>query len=351
MNNVHRFNTREDIQEQACVWISRIDRGLNEQETDLLAKWISGSNAHREVLFEMASLWDDMSVLQELSGLFPLPEQKAEVSEKKPTIYSWQLAASVAFLVLAVGAIVISQLPQPDNSQTVTTQLASTQIGEQRSMTLSDGSILHLNTNSAVSIAFSDTQRRISLTRGEAFFEVAHEQNRPFVVAAGANTVTAIGTAFNVQLIDDAAFELVVTDGRVLIQDRAAQKAAEDTKVLQDDSLIVDDGLLVFSGEKALVDKQVTERSSISENDMNDDLAWQKGMLVFKGESLEDVLTEISRYTDIRFQIIDSSLKEYRVAGHFKVGDTAGLLNALENGFSIQHEQVSQFTILLSKGA
>ena len=351
MSNVHSFSTREDIHEEACVWVSRIDRGLSAQEKDALSAWMASSNVHREVLFELASLWDDMSVLHELSGLFPLDEQAPKTNEGVLKGARWQIAASVAFIFMTVGGLIFNQWYTSADDVIVVAQRASTQVGEQKSVSLSDGSTLHLNTNSIVSIAFSDQERRISLLQGEAFFDVAHEKNRPFVVAAGANTVTAIGTAFNVQLVDKAVFELVVTEGRVLVQDKALQSAAEDAKILNGQSAIIDEGSLVFSGEKALVSKTIAQRHSVTNELMSDDLAWQNGMLVFKGETLDTVLAEITRYTPMRFQITDESLKTRRVAGYFKVGDIEGLLNALEHSFAIKNEQVSQYTILLSEGA
>lgn len=83
MNNIRQFSSKEDIQEQACLWISRLDRGLNSDEKTELDAWLSESNAHRQALLDAASLWDDMSVLNELSGLFPsLPH----VSRRKNAI-------------------------------------------------------------------------------------------------------------------------------------------------------------------------------------------------------------------------------------------------------------------------
>lgn len=351
MSNVHSFNTREDINEQACVWVSRIDRGLNEQEKEQLSKWMATSNAHREVLFELAALWDDMSVLNQLSGLFPLDEQQTANEEVRPKVAKWQIAASVAFVCLTIGGFFFSQWNSTSDTTIIAAQRASTSVGEQRSITLSDGSTLHLNTNSTVSIRFTDDERRISLLSGEAYFDVAHEKSRPFVVSAGRNTVTAIGTAFNVQLVENSAFELVVTEGRVLVQDKAEQSSAEDAKILSGQSPIIDQGLIVFSGEKATVDVSITERHNVSSDLVADDLAWQQGMLVFKGEALDTVLKEIARYTPMRFQISDEAIKKKRVAGYFKVGDIDGLLNALENSFAIKNERVSEYTILLSQGA
>ena len=83
-------------------------------------------------------------------------------------------------------------------------------VGEQKNITLADGSKLHLNTDSIVTVDFTENARNIVLLRGEAHFDVAHDTSRPFTVTAGNNTVTAVGTAFNMQYVDDQAFDLVV---------------------------------------------------------------------------------------------------------------------------------------------
>ena len=104
----------------------------------------------------------------------------------------------------------------------------------------------------------------------------------------------------------------------------------------------------MFAGEKATVLGKVEARESMSQNEIDDDLAWQQGMIVFKGEPLESVLIEIGRYTPVRFHISDDNLRKRRVAGYFKVGDIDGLLSALESSFSIKHEKVTDTSIELS---
>jgi len=78
MNNIRQFSSKEDIQEQACLWVSRLDRELSEDEKAQLDEWLAESPNHRKALMEAASLWDDMSVLNELSGLFPRHQNKTE---------------------------------------------------------------------------------------------------------------------------------------------------------------------------------------------------------------------------------------------------------------------------------
>ncbi len=107
MNNIRQFSSKEDIQEQACLWISRLDRGLKSEEKTELDAWLSESNAHRQALLEAASLWDDMSVLNELSGLFPQPTSRQ--SAKKHSVSKsamWGIAATFLVMAIAVGVVV-----------------------------------------------------------------------------------------------------------------------------------------------------------------------------------------------------------------------------------------------------
>ncbi|WP_414830248.1 FecR family protein [Alteromonas sp. H39] len=349
MSNIRQFSSREDIQEQACLWISRLDRGLAESEKAELNAWLRDSNAHREAFMEYASLWDDMSVLNELSGLFPRKQAKQEAGRVKRLVNQarWSVAAGFLLMAIAAGVIVERTWFTAPVEVASASQKVVTGIGEQKSLTLADGSVVHLNTNSTVTVTLSEEAREIVLLKGEAHFTVAHDKSRPFIVTAGNNTVTAVGTAFNMQYVNDNAFELVVTEGRVLVKDRFA--VSRNTQSLFAIEPVSGEGLLMFSGEKATIRGDVEDKENLSQNDIEDDLAWQKGMIVFKGEPLEEALAEIGRYTQLRFSISDEGLKQRRVAGYFKVGDIDGLLNALKNSFNIEHKKLNDTTIALSE--
>lgn len=346
MNNIRQFSSKEDIQEQACLWVSRLDRGLKSDEKVELDTWLAESNAHRQALLDAASLWDDMSVLNELSGLFPQPTARHTTKKHSlPKNAVWGIAATFLVMAIAIGVIVQRTWLNSTPEFAAVSQKVQTGVGEQKNVTLSDGSQLHLNTNSLVTVDFTSSARNIVLLKGEAHFEVAHDKTRPFSVTAGNNTVTAVGTAFNMQYVDDNAFELVVTDGKVLVKDRF--KASSSNESLFGKRPVTEEGLLMFAGEKATVLGKVEARESMSQNEIDDDLAWQQGMIVFKGEPLESVLLEIGRYTPVRFHISDDSLRKRRVAGYFKVGDIDGLLSALESSFNITYEKVTETSIEL----
>lgn len=352
MSNVHQFSTKDDINDEACLWISRIDRGLTDHERHALIQWTRESRLHEEALLEMAALWDDMSVLNELSGLFPFRQKTHSQRVDRARQVGWKVAASMLF-AMVLGAVLFTSPFEPSNQlvadhEVVTEELASTSLGQQKNITLSDGSVVHLNTDSAVAIRYSSSQRLITLLQGEAHFDVSHDPERPFIVAAGQNSVTAIGTAFNIELVDDQAFELVVTEGKVLVQDTHAEDA-DKVELLTGKRSIVDQGVIMFSGEKALVDGVIADKARITRALIDKDLAWQQGMIIFQGEPLSVVLEEIARYTQIEFTLLQAELSDEKVAGYFKVGDIDGLLYALENGFGIKHVKVSETEISLGE--
>jgi len=349
MNNVQTFSSKQDIHQQACEWISRFDRGLSHMEEQAFSEWVNISKTHRKCLFEVAHTWDELSVLHELSTLFPLRDnhkRQTSILSNKKTL---AIAASLAFVFISCFAwFVNTQLMSSLHNPLLLVLDAETSVGEHRVLSLADGSVIHLNTDSLVSVDFSNTRRDVNLLRGEAHFEVAHDEQRPFIVKAADNTVTAVGTAFNVQITSAHQFELLVTDGKVLIKNKADNLAISP---LTESSHALDGaGELMIAGQKALISQKSIQQLTLTNEQVQSDLAWQQGMLVFHGEPLAEALQEISRYTPINFTLADEQVKQRRVAGYFKAGDIQGLLFALENNFNIVYSKRDDQTIVLSSG-
>jgi len=353
MSNVSQFHTKEQIQEQACLWISRMDRGLSSTEQRDLVIWCNQNSTHHSTLLEMASYWDDVSVLNELSGLFPL--EKVKKSNNKFAAIA--LAASVAIISLLSTNALIDQsflpfLPSLHEQSLTQIQTLKTPIGEQRSFTMNDGTHIQLNTNSIVEIAYTSSFRQLTLVQGEARFDVAKDKSRPFTVTSGEKSFTALGTIFNVQKSDNHEMELMVTEGRVLIT-----KANEALAVIKQTLLTTNEntqqselpGLLVISGEKAVIAQHVnTPVEKISLDQVQRDLAWQQGMLIFDGEPLSKALVEVSRYTSSRFKLLDPKMGNLKVSGYFKANDIDGLLASLNSNFNINYSKSADSTILLA---
>ncbi|PCI61826.1 MAG: hypothetical protein COB35_05145 [Gammaproteobacteria bacterium] len=341
--------TKETIQEEASLWISKMDRGLSADEENRFIAWTELSYQHRDILFEFAALWDDLSVLNELSALFPLEKQK----KQKYFNSKFSKYASAAGFVLAVlfsGNLYLEHKLSTQTAQQQFTEIKklNTVVGQQSSFSLSDGSIIQLNTNSLVKVNFSKGKRLLTLVRGEARFDVAKDQNRPFTVTVGTKSFTALGTIFNVQKNSEQDMELVVTEGRVLITkaNQLLDSIAKQIYQLPAEKL---PGVLVTSGEKAIIEKNIEEPvQKVSLDQVQKDLAWQQGMLIFEGDSLASALAEVSRYTSTNFEIADSELANIKIAGYFKAGDIEGLLQSLSSNFHINIEKINKNSIRLS---
>ncbi|MFQ3243970.1 MAG: transmembrane sensor [Arenicella sp.] len=353
--NTIAFPNLRDIEDQATNWIAKIDRGLSVDEQVLLEAWLAETEFHADTLVKCASMWDLLDVLKPISALMPFKDEAnmkvsqeqsrfgAPASFSAPATKAWLIAAS---FMLLIGALIYTNLPISSNSSLLplaeqaseATPYAShtykTAVGEISTVSLTDGSTLELNTDSEVRVRFTESKRNIELLRGEVYFDVAKNAAKPFEVKVGQDKVTAIGTAFSIdagELLDDSrsVLEVIVTHGKVRVISRNRQLP-----------------LYLEHGQKAVARDDSFEVSYQSEERSN--LAWREGMIVFKGESLTDVVRELNRYTPLKFRLMDPQLKSISVGGFFKTGDLDQLLAVLESNFSVSSEIVGD-EILLTK--
>ncbi|WP_435276980.1 FecR family protein [Psychrobium sp. nBUS_13] len=347
MNNVSQFVRKEDIQAQASLWISKLERGLSDEEMQELTRWIHRHEENHRQLLQMAAFWDNLSVLNELSALFPLDSMSVQEPRHKKR---FAIAASISAM-LVTSALMLTQqswLPATMGMAGYQAQSFTTNVGQYDTLTLSDGSTVVLNTASKLIIDFTPEHRKLILESGEANFDVAKDPSRPFTVHVGDNTFTALGTVFNVQKNSEQAMELVVTEGRVLVAQ--GDETLEDlAKAISTNVGTTGNATIVASGQKAQIAPNV--RAPIVQlptQAIEKDLAWQQGMIIFEGESLTKALDEVSRYTATEFEIVDSSIADIKIAGFFKAGDIDGLMDSLHSNFNIQATYASPNTVLLS---
>ena len=344
MSNIIEFPNREAIYDQASLWIARMDRELTSAEQQELAQWLAASEQHRSVLFEMAELWDKMDSLARLADLFQAPAKPA----RQPRFYG-AIAASVALLTVVIGWNLAPQVPGqllallPFQEQVVD-GVYETAVGEHSNVNLPDGSQLVLNTNSRITVKYSDDHRLFLLERGEINIEVAHDKDRPLSVMAGNKVVQAVGTAFNVRLQTDNQVALLVTDGKVLVAQKTVQQTID--KIVAE--RLPASALAVSKGEKIMLGAERETIAKVDDNEIVAKLSWRQGNLVFRGETLEEALVEINRYTSVQFEVADESIKQERIAGLFKAGDVDGLLAALEQNFNIHNQRMGNNKIRLS---
>ncbi|WP_027670386.1 FecR family protein [Rheinheimera baltica] len=355
MSNIHPIHLQSKRQqavldeqrlEQACDWIAKLDRTLTPADTQALQQWLASSAQNRTTLLEVAALWDKMDTLQRLSDLFPQ-------TEKKPASHwqTWALAASVAtvFLLATFWFRPEHMMQDPASTPTVMASQSSyqTRVGETTTIELPDKSKLVLNTNSFVVVKYSAKARIIELQRGEIMIDVAHDTSRPLSVVAAGKIIQAVGTAFNVDVRSNHV-KLMVTDGKVLVETALAE-------VIQDEQRLAKrlpvSAMAISKGERVDLDASGQREEKVHKVDPVDiaaSLSWRTGNLIFRGETLADAVAEISRYTDIQFELADDAkLNDIHVAGMFKTGDVNGLLEVFKTNFNISHERLGSDKVLL----
>ncbi|ATQ41507.1 FecR family protein [Caulobacter mirabilis] len=180
-----------------------------------------------------------------------------------------------------------------------------TGLGEVRRVSLADGSTTTINTQSAVGVSLEPEVRRVRLARGEAWFRVAKDATRPFVVEAGNARVRAVGTAFSVRRRDDGV-EVLVTEGVVEVW-RAGAEVSRSR---------------VAAGEKAYVyEEQPAQAVRAAPNEIEDALAWRQGQIVLTGTTLAEAASEFNRYNHRKLVIDEPDLAGETLVGRFRADE------------------------------
>jgi transmembrane sensor len=347
MSNVTQFTNPEQVKHEAGAWLARLDKPpLSEIEREQLRRWLATSKFHEEYLHRLTDNWNRMDALSELAPLFPL---KAEESDYQP---GWQrfsgwiaVSAMAAMVLLAVG-LNDFQAPGQVPAPKVSTTTFKTAVGEIVNVELPDGSSVKLNTNSLMEVDFDDHLRTVTLLRGEANFKVASNPLIPFVVQSGTGTVWAVGTQFNVRLLSSAV-DVTVTEG--LVKVIAGMDMGPEQGAANDVHESAERQVMVQAGQSVRYNQVIETPEIHIQEELVQKLAWQQGSLIFRGESLQEAIAEISRYTEQQLVIVDPAINNIPIGGLFKTDDIEGLIVALNRNFNIRSEQISPNLIHLSR--
>lgn len=189
----------------------------------------------------------------------------------------------------------------------------ATGIGEHRTVSLPDGTLVHLNTASALSINYSPSLREVHLDAGEALFEVAKNPARPFVVMAKNGQARAVGTVYDVQLADDGV-HVGVREGIVAVS--TGQKTTLPVNIT--------------AGQRVSYDGS-GKLSDVLSDGVDAQTAWMRGKLIFNRQPLSAVIAEIQRYRKGRIILANQQLADLKVSGVFDLNDLDDLLKSIDD--------------------
>jgi transmembrane sensor len=203
-----------------------------------------------------------------------------------------------------------------------------TMVGEQRSLTLPDGSIVELNARSKVRVAFNDQQRDVQLLEGQALFRVAKDPTRPFAVHAGDTSVRAVGTEFDVNRRSTST-TVTVIEGRVAVLSKTLESGAasgQAVPAIPGHASRVPETFLV-AGEQIVVTP--TRARKAEQPNIAAATAWTQHQLVFEGTPLSEVIEELNRYSDRRIVIDTPELRDLQISGQYTSRSADSLLRFL----------------------
>ena len=341
------MESHRQIEQAAAAWLVRRDREeWNNADQAKLHAWLSASTAHRVAFIRLQAAWQQADRLKALAAgttkngtLLPghrpgrLQPAKSEAPlsrhenldggvvarhNRRPRVpVPRMLGASVAAVCLA-AAIVVGWIAWSHQGTSYRTA-----IGGISAISMKDGSTVTLNTNSDIRVALNETERRVDLERGEAFFEVAKDPNRPFIVRIGDQRVIAVGTKFSVRR-EPNHVRVIVTEGRVRVEHSEPHQPA-------DAALISAGGVAVAGAAGVLVQDK-------SLSDAEERLSWRQGIVVFRETLLSDAVAEFNRYNTRQIYIEDPALGSMRIGGHFRTHNAEGFVRLLAEAFPIRVE-------------
>ncbi|MHC3914189.1 hypothetical protein ACI0FN_00146 [Alcaligenes nematophilus] len=222
--------------------------------------------------------------------------------------FLWQGAAVGAVVVLGAGGVYLAQQDTVSHALSYTTAF-----GEQKTVTLPDGSEVHMNVSTELVLHYQAHRRQLTLLKGEATFVVQTDKNRPFIVDAGQVQVEVTGTVFNVRRHAQGNVEVAVTEGSVQVSSGPwwNRKQASLTP-----------GMLAQGSEDQA---WLVQRTDVAAR-----TAWRQGKVVFRDQTLDEVVQEMNRYLPEPIKLMDEKLKRLRMAGVFNIEDAQGFLLALQ---------------------
>lgn len=323
----------EEIVDIAADWAVRLDDGpLGEDARAELLAWLKASPRHVEEFLRVSAMFEDVGFLDLVAEAIPEDGRKAGgsvvplKSRSRPAPWRAVMAGALAACAaMAVGLVSFGVLGGGEPA-VIERQVARTEIGESHTLTLSDGTRVTLNTASKAEFLLTETRRSASLAEGEAFFEVAKDAGRPFVILAGEAAVEVIGTAFSTRVSEDGTV-LQVEEGLVRFGLRAGDVASLDE--LSETPFGGSHVLAVGAGQAAdwRAGAPVPELYDIAPDRI---ATWREQRLVFDNLPIGDVVAEFNRYNRTQLHVEDAELSAQTISAEFSPTDLEGFVRFIE---------------------
>jgi transmembrane sensor len=303
---VHAISDKEDRMTEAALWAMR-SRELDPASADALDRWLVADEANMEAYADSLLIWEAL-------------EQVAPVNDNKPGVTRRRLFELAA--AACIGAIGLSVYSLFFREATY-----NTAVGDTRTVKLSDGTRLTLNTDTVVRVRYSPGKRRVVLVRGEALFDVSHNPNRPFSVEAAGEFVHALGTSFSVRR-GAGRVDVTLLSGSVRVDRGDTDKSS---------------GVILVPGER------LRKRNGIVELDrpqLDVVTAWREGELILDDTPLTEAVAEMNRYSARPIVLESGSAGGVRLSGVYKTGESRGFSTTVAAIYGLKTQETSEAFVI-----
>lgn len=324
----------KSVPDTAAEWFVRLrDEMASAADRQAFRDWLAADPAHRAAYRDLERLWSgldqvDPHAIDRAVGAPVPPRPPPDPARLRPAgrIPSQRRLTRRAALAASVAALVAGgyAASRPDILSDY-----GTRAGERKTIALDDGTRIELNTASALSLDYGPFRRQVTLHRGEAYFQVASEPDRPFAVEAGPGRAVVLGTGFAMRR-RDAETEVVLAEGRVAVSAPSAPAAGTV-------ELKPGEGVVVTRTGPGPVRMLDTDRA----------LAWRTGRLVFDATPLSEVLAEIGRYRFGDIRVMDDTLDSLPVTGAFSITSSDQALRTLERTLPVRLVRMTDLLVLV----
>jgi transmembrane sensor len=323
---------RSEADKQALQWFleTHDDADLSAARWELFLRWLQAHPQHERLLNQYEALWVQMSELEAEHEFFSyaLEEQKAARTTLVKRALSWFNPTVPWLLATCLALLFITTYYYRSGED------YDTGVGQQKVVSLRDGSTLTLNTDSSLRVRFLPWQRTVILKHGEAFFAVAHEKWRPFWVEVGGGRIRAVGTRFGVRKENDSVTVLLV-EGRVLVN---TVPEFNDQFAPQSQMLLPGE-YIHYAGDGI--------QSRAEQGNVLALTQWTTGRLSFTAASLSAVVRELNRYSLEKVRIGDPTLEGEKISAYFEIGRIGNFVTGLHYLIGIDYYRDAQSRIVL----
>jgi transmembrane sensor len=333
------------LPDTAAKWDARLRSvDCTEAEREAFAAWCRADSRHRQEYDELQAMLVALRESGEVPEIRALREAALNaappVSVRRRRLLPFGLAAAAAAAVAIVGVAALRDYLPTGPMQNPVPAYA-TAIGERSTTRFEDGSVAVLNTNTQLAVDFTGAERRVTLLRGQALFEVAKDPARPFIVIAGEQRITAIGTVFDVRYEGDAV-QVTLVEGVVDV----APAAPAGTHLVA--AVRIPKPVRLSAGQQLVTTAIATPTMpQVATADLERATMWQQGRVFFEDAPLSQAVAEMNRYSNTQVVVGDASLDAYRVNGMFRTGQQSNFVLALEQYFPLEVEHDANGRIVL----